>query len=68
MLWVVIVAKINDLLDTYAGEMVSKPFRQDLDVRSAFLIPSKMHISVLPFQLIPAHTWTLVGRFGRGLY
>ena len=35
---------------------------------SGFIIPSKMQMFVVPFQLIPAQTWTLVGCFGRGLY
>ena len=36
---------------------------------SSFMIPSKMHIPVLPFFDIPAHTCTLVGCLGlKGIY
>lgn len=34
---------------------------------SDFMIPSKMQMPVLPLELIPAHTWTIVGCFGLGL-
>ena len=35
---------------------------------SAFIVPSKIHILVLPCQLIPPHTRNFMGCFGRGLF
>jgi len=35
--------------------------------KGAFIFPSKIHMPVAPFLLIPAETWTFVGCLGRGL-
>ena len=45
----------------------NKVFSNMFTYTSAVMIPWKMHIFVLPFQLIPAQTWTFNGCLGRGL-
>ena len=57
-----VVMRIHGLNERY--QMII----QNLTVSSVSIMPSNMQAFVAPLQLMPAHTCTLVGCFGRGLY